>query len=221
MKHLLLGAGLFGRSLALRLVELGAEVFIVDHNEGTLEQIRDLVSSAIIAESTDKETLRTIVDECKPDYAVICFGESFDATLMTVIYLKEFGVGKIFARASSYMQGEILKRLGVSSVILPEALMGQRLASTLILGESEQLLLDSENSIVKVRIPQLIVGKKLTDLKAEKHGVKVLFVHREYIEHKVSKTIFPDENPKLENGDNLVLLGSARRITKFVARISE
>ena len=221
MRHLLLGAGLFGKSLALRLVELGAEVILVDHSEEALEQAQDLITSAIVAESTDREALRSIYEQYEPDGVVVCFGESFDATLMTVIYLKEFGAGTIVARASNNMQGEILKRLGVSAVILPEAMMGQRIADDIILGETEQLMLDLENTIARIKAPATVFGKKLSELETEKHGVTPLFVHREYIAHKVSKLIAPDENPELQEGDNLVLLGYPRRIAKFIEKLRE
>ncbi|RKZ28061.1 hypothetical protein DRQ26_01900 [bacterium] len=221
MKHLLLGAGIFGKSLALRLIELGDEVFIVDHNEAALESVKDMVTSALVAESTNRDTLNEIVEKFSPDDVVVCFGESFDATMMSVIYLKDLGVSRIYARASNYMQGEILNRLGVNSVILPEAMMGQRFADSLVLGENEQLILDSENTIARVKIPQNVVGKKLSELEVEKSGIKVLFVHREYIAHKVSKTISPQENPQLDEGDNLVVLGATRRIAKFINRLNK
>ncbi len=219
MKHLLLGAGIFGKNLALRLVELGDEAFIIDHKEEAFGQVKDMVTGAVVAESTNRDALKEIVDKFKPDDVVVCFGESFDAAMMAVIYLKDLGVKKIHARASNYMQGEILNRLGVNSVILPEAMMGQRFANSLVLGENEQLILDSENTIARVKIPDSAVGKKLSELAIEKHGIKTLFVHREYIAHKVTKTIPPQEDPQLESGDNLVLIGSSRRIAKFINKV--
>ncbi len=221
MRYLLLGGGIFGRNLALRLVELGAEAFVVDRNEDALEPIRDMVTGAIVAESTDRETLREIIQKYTPDGVIVCFGESFDATMLTVIYLKDFGVSEITARASNPMQGEILKRLGVKTVVLPEAMMGQRFADNIVLGESEQIILDSENSIARIRVPKAIIGKRLSELNAKKHGVSVLFVHREYVAHKVSKMIFPDEDPKFDDGDSLIIIGSPRRIAKFIEKISQ
>jgi len=97
--------------------------------------------------------------------------------------------------------------------------MGQRFANSLVLGENEQLILDSENTIARVKIPDSAVGKKLSELAIEKHGIKTLFVHREYIAHKVTKTIPPQEDPQLESGDNLVLIGSSRRIAKFINKV--
>ncbi len=210
---------MFGRSAARRLVELGAEVIAVDHSEEAVAQVQDMVTRALVAESTDKDTLKAIIDEFHPDGVVICFGESFDATMTTVVYLKEFGVDYIVARASSIMQGEILRRLGVKNIVLPEAVMGQRVADSIVLGESEGITLDAENSIVRVRLPKSAFGKRLSELEPQKHGITPLFVHREYLAHKVSKLIPPDEDPELEEGDNLVVLGSPRRIAKFVAKL--
>ena len=220
MKYLLFGAGLFGKSLAEKLVELGARVLLLDRNEDALESVHEFVTAEVIADVGDKEVLKDIIELYKPDGAVVCFGESFNTTLLTVIYLKEFGVKNISARASSVLQGEILKRLGVNSVILPEVVMGERYAGDLVFGEGELLHLDNENSIARIRVPEQTIGKTLPELEPQKFGVSTLFIHREYVEHKVSKFIQPSENPKLEKGDNLVLLGSPRRIVKFVAKIS-
>ena len=221
MKHLLLGAGLFGKSLAIRLVELGSEVILIDHIEDTLNGVKDLVTAAIVAETTDKDTLTEIQKKYNIQHAVICFGESFDATMLAVVYLKDMGIDDIVARASNNMQREILKKLGVKTIVLPETMMGMKIADGIILGESEQLTLDRDNTIARIRIPKEIFGKNLSEIKVDKFGIKTLFIHREYIQHKVSKLIPPDENPKLEEGDNIVLLGSPRRIAKFVNNINK
>ena len=72
-----------------------------------------------------------------------------------------------------------------------------------------------------MRLPKSEIGKTLDQLEFKKHGVEILFVHREYLAQKVSKLIKPDENPKLEQDDNLVLLGLPRRIAKFIESLGK
>jgi len=216
MRYLVFGAGVFGKSVSVKLVELGAEVFLIDHNEEALECVRDQVTGVLVAESTDKDTVREIVERKKSDGAFICFGDSFDASLLVVIYLKEFGIEQIIARASNQMQADILNRLGIDQVILPEIMMGEMMGEYIIIGESEQLKIDREISIIRVKLPKSASGKKLSELEAKKMGIEVLFVHRIYLSPRVTKLIKPEEDPKLEDGDNLVLMGLPRRIVKFI-----
>lgn len=219
MRFLLLGAGAFGKSLASNLVELGAEVLLLDKNEDALQQMRDTVTAAIIADATEKDTLKDIVELYKPRGVVICFGESFNATLQAVMYLKEFGVSDIVVRASGVLQGEILKRLGIGYVVLPETIMGQRVARDLMLKETDVLMLDQTSSVARVPVSRVIIGKHLSEIEIPKHGLTILFVYREYRTHKLSKIIRPEEDPVLENGDSIIVLGPIRRIARFLNKI--
>ncbi len=219
MRYLLLGAGAFGKSLAKNLVELGAEVLLLDKNEEALQQMRDVITAAIIADATEKEILKDIIDLYKPSGVVVCFGESFNATLQTVIHLKDFNISNIVVRASGVLQGEILKRLGITNIVLPETIMGQRVARDLMLKETDVLMLDYSNSIARVPASRVIIGKHLSEIEIAKHGLTTLFVHREYRTHKLSKIIRPEEDPILENGDSIIVLGPIRRVARFLNKI--
>ena len=221
MRYIVFGAGIFGKSVSTKLADLGAEVYVVDHNKDSLESIRDLVSGVMIIESTEKDATTEVVEKVKPDAALVCFGESFDATLLVVIYLKELGIKHIIARASNSMQGEILEKLGVERVILPEKMMGERMGEHIILGESEQLQLDSETAIARICLPKSAEGKTLDQFDAKKFGIEILFVHRVYVKQRISKIIKTDENPKLSADDNLIVLGAPKRISKFVEQIQK
>jgi len=221
MRYLVLGAGLYGRSLARRLMELGSEVVVVDRDEETIDDMKELVTNAVIADITDRQVLEEIVDRFKPDSAAVCFGESFDVTMLACIYLRELGIKEIVARASSVMQGEILRRLGIDWIVLPEQDSGERIAEYIILGESEQIKLDPETSLARLRLPKSVVGKTLSELPFKKFGIECLFVHRVYVTPHVSKLIPPSEDPQLEEGDNLIVVGSPRRIARFIDGIKK
>ncbi len=221
MKYIVIGVGLYGESLATRLVELGAEVIVVDKNEQTVAAIQDMVTEAVVADCSDKEALKEVINRYKPDGAAVGFGENFDASMLVCIYLRELGITEIVARASSEIQAEILRRMGINWIILPEQIMGERIGEYIMLGESEQIKLDSETSIVRLKLPINIHGKVLSELSLKKHGITPLFVHRVYIQPDLSKLIPPSENPELEEDDNLILIGSPRRIAKFISHLKK
>ncbi len=219
MRYLIFGAGLFGKALAERLSELGAEVYVVDHSESAVEEIKDFVAGAIVGESSQRKTVEEIVARTKPDVCVACFGESFDATLLVVIYLKDMGIPHIIARASNKLQEEILYKLGVEKVILPEVMMGERLGEHIILGESEFLPLDPENAIARVRIPDGVEPFPVQDIPGKKDDIQLLFIHRAYLKDKVFKTIPADQAEEILPGDNLVVMGNPKRISGFVKKL--
>ncbi|RKZ35094.1 hypothetical protein DRQ33_00590 [bacterium] len=219
MRYIIFGAGLFGKSIAKRLVELGAEVHIVDRQEEALESIKDYVAGAIIAESTEREAIVEIVNKINPDEAIICFGESFDVSLLLTVYLHELGVKHIIARASNPMQGEILRRLGVNYVILPEIITAERMGEYLILGENDLLTLDNEHTIARIKVPPKITGKTVAELNTKKYGIKILFIHREYMENELFKLIQPENNIELTENDNLILLGHPNKLARFVKQV--
>lgn len=213
MRYLIIGAGLFGKSLATRLVELGAEVLLVDKEESALEPVKDLVTEVAIADTGRKDILAELLK--KPvDTAIICFGQDFGTTMLNAIYLLELGCEQIWARAANILQAEILRKIGVKRVILPEVVTAERLAESIILGEIEKITLDPETVIVRLRIPPAFVGKEVTEIQFSKYGVQCLYVHRFY-STGLSKLIPLSENPVLENNDNLILIGQPKRILKI------
>ena len=216
MKYLIFGAGLFGRSLAKRLSALGAEVHVVDHNESAIEDVKDFVASAVVGESTERETVEHLVEKINPDVCAVCFGENFDATLLAVIYLNNVGVKHIVARASNELQKEILEKLGVERIVLPEVMMGERTGEHIILGESEFLPLDPENAVARVHVPEKIQPHLIDQLPLKKFGLTLLFVHRFYIKDKISKIIHAEQVEQILPRDNIIILGNPKKISEFV-----
>ena len=219
MRYLIFGAGLFGKSLARRLTELGAQVYVVDHNEAAVDEVKDAVAGAIVGESTEREIVTQIVEKVKPDVCAVCFGENFDATLLATIYLKELGIRHIIARASNHLQKQILHKLGVEQVVLPEVMMGERTGEHIILGESEFLPLDAETAVARVRVPEKLESQPPDAIPLKKYSLTLLFVHRMYLRDKVFKIIFPPQLDEIAGGDNLVVLGNPGKIAEFVKEL--
>ena len=218
---IIFGVGTFGQSLAKKAADLGAHVTIVDKDADSLRDIRDLVAEARIIDATDERAVKGKLGD-KYDTAVIAMHKDFGAVLLLIIYLREMNIKHIIARAETYMQRNVLTKLGVEQVIMPEYEMGNRVAERLILDRSEQLALTGDEGIVHIPVPQKLIGTTIGDFKKlDSYHLRLIFVRREYLNQDFSRLIEPsDKNTELTKNDYLVLLGKTRRIAKMIDDLS-
>ena len=115
----ILGVGLFGFHLGRHLYEKGHDVIAVDISKTKVQKIKDHVSEAIVADTRDKEALIAIgIGDV--DTAVVCIGTQMQASILTTLQLKEIGVKRIMAKATSDDHGLILKKIGAHEVFFPQ-----------------------------------------------------------------------------------------------------
>ena len=55
-----LGIGNFGFYLAVNLYKKGHEVLVVDSDQSRIQEIKDLVNQAVVADATDREALKSL-----------------------------------------------------------------------------------------------------------------------------------------------------------------
>ena len=117
-KFAVIGVGKYGRTIAKRIAEKGAQVFAFDNSEEKIELIKDDVAFAVTLDSTDARALATqnIMDM---DAVVVAIGENFEATVLTSVHLMDMGVKRIIARASGDHQKLILEKIGVKEILTP------------------------------------------------------------------------------------------------------
>ena len=106
-----LGLGVFGKSLALALENLGAEVIAIDKDIKLVEEVVDEVTYAVAADFTDISQLEEIgIGDC--DIAVIATGTRLEETLIGIINLKELGIPQIIAKVTNERYIEVLEKVG-------------------------------------------------------------------------------------------------------------
>ena len=83
----IIGLGKFGYYLAVHLYEKGHEVLAIDKNPKPVQEIKDQVSQAIIADATDRKALEAL--ELKEmDTAVVCIGSILSNSILATLNLK-------------------------------------------------------------------------------------------------------------------------------------
>ena len=163
-KLLVIGLGNFGLNLARVLTENGCEVLGIDSGRDPVDRAKDFVDHAIIADATSREVLSSLPLK-DFEAAIVSTGQEMAKSILISFYLKEMGFKNIISRAISDDHGEILKKIGVSSIVFPEKDMAVRIANRLSLKNAlDYLPLGEDYGISEVRPPSSFHGKSLKDL---------------------------------------------------------
>ena len=210
------GLGQFGTTLAEALVQQGAEVLAFDTNPERVEAVKERVSVAVQLDSTDERALRAVGLE-QVQTAIVTMGSNIEANILTTALLKQLGVPRVFARATTATQERILRAIGANKIINVEREMGEAIATTLAIGEVHRFFtLATGHSIVEIDVPETLVGKTVEEAQLrQRHNVNIVAIKkrkpdvdergRRMLREEVS--IVPKPADKLEEGDLLVLAG--------------
>lgn len=207
-----IGVGRFGHALIEELVNLEANVLVIDKNFEKIEKIAKLVTNAICLDSTDIEALKEISINSY-DTVVVATGMNVDNSILTTLILKDLGVKEIYVKVQSEYHARVVEKLGVDPehLIWPEQSTGKRLAKILISGNFlEYLQLDQEYSFISIQVSKKIVGKNLLELDIrKKFGVNIVAIKRN------DRIVIPSSQTPFEMKDELLLVGRNDLIQKF------
>ena len=106
-----IGLGKFGFHVAKGLAQQGLNVIAADLNEDHVREVNEYVQDAVILDSTDMRALRE-AGIGNVDVAIVSIGENIEASILTVMALKELGVETVIAKAITTVHGQILSKLG-------------------------------------------------------------------------------------------------------------
>lgn len=176
-QFVVIGLGNSGYFLARHLTVLGHDVLVIDSSPEKIQDITASVSQAVVADSTRKKQMASLPLN-KVDSVVVCIGEDLEASLLTVLNLKELGVKHIIAKSSSPAHTVILEKLGVSDIFHPERDMSISLAERMNRPNMLDYLPFMEGfSIVELACPEKFIGKSLKELSlTSKYGVQVIAI---------------------------------------------
>jgi trk system potassium uptake protein TrkA len=213
MKATIIGLGSFGTNVAQTLYERGHEVLAIDKSKERIEWAKDFTSHAVHADSTEKKNLEALgVREM--DAVVVSLGHELEASVLTVLYLRELGVKRIIAKALNEDHGKILSAVGATEVVYPEKEMAIRTALRLVSPNVlDSLSLISGVSIQEIAPPERFIGRSLRDLDLRnRFGIQVLAV-RELVPER---TVFvPPADFIIKDSDILIVMGEEKSLEKI------
>lgn len=133
---------------------------------------------------------------------------------MTCVALKAVGVKNVICKASTTTHRDVLLRVGVDRVVLPEHEGGARLATEIAYPHLvARIDLTPEATITEVLAPPSLVGRTLEEIDVDAtYGLRVLaFVRRG------KASIPPPMQELLRDGDRLVVFGRPAATQRFIS----
>lgn len=161
---LVIGLGRFGTNLALRLMDSGNEVLVIDSDEEAVSRIAPHVTQAKVGDCMDEEVLASLgVDGF--DFCFVCISDNFQSSLETTSLLKELGAPMVVAKANRDLHARLLLKIGADEVIFPERDMAQRAAMRFsVNGALEYIELAPGYAIMELNVPDHWAGSTILDL---------------------------------------------------------
>jgi trk system potassium uptake protein len=209
--YAVIGLGRFGLSIASKLYEAGQDVMGIDIDEERINDGKLSLTHAVVLDSTEEESLKSVGIR-NFDYVIVAIGNDMQASILSVMLLKEMGVQKVIAKALNKRHGQVLTKVGADWVIHPERDMGERVAHQLLSPNVLNYIeLSSEYNIEELMVPPDIIQRNLRDLdlRAKYNLTAIAIVNNENI------IISPSPDHILQHGDKLVVLGHRDNINEF------
>ncbi|MCD6166629.1 TrkA family potassium uptake protein [candidate division KSB1 bacterium] len=208
-----IGLSNFGYYLTKYLVDEGFPVMVIDSDKERVDKVKSFVQKAIIADATDKETLKNLGLQ-DVDVVVVCLGERIDSSVLVTLHLRELGVKEIIVKSVTEDHEKILDIIGATSTVFPERDMAFRIAQSISHPNVlEYIPLGHDISVIEIVPPKEFIGKTLSELNLRnKYGIQVLVV-KEMIPEKVS--LIPRADYKIKDSDILVVIGKDKDLKKI------
>ena len=206
-----MGLGTFGSKLALELSQAGHSVIAIDRSKAIINDVKDKVTEAVIADITNPDTIKEI-DVQKFDAVILGMSSHFEDLILALTLVKQEGAKKIIAKANTDLQKRILLRLGADEVIQPEQAIAERLAKRLSMSNISDMFTFKGSTIAEVKVPPSLSGKSIRELDMrQKYNISLLLIK------KPGRGIENIWNPDmiLDEGDELTIIGEEKNIIKI------
>lgn len=224
MEALVIGLGVFGKSLSENLKRQGAVVVGIDIDEKVIKESTRFLDQTVRTDATLEDSLRVLGVE-NFDYVFVCIGVDMQASLLVTLHLNNLGARKIIARSNSAEHSLILQRLGANRVITPEIETGKRLAQEITSNFSSFMQFSDNFAVVQMEVMKGMVGKNLRELDLrQKHKVNVLSIRKSipYVDSQGEDSVFkgeeevPSPDYRFNLFDKIFVMGDLKNIRKFM-----
>ncbi|HSV56693.1 MAG TPA: NAD-binding protein, partial [Magnetospirillaceae bacterium] len=127
----ILGLSWFGKNVLEELLELGAEVLIVDKDRDVIDLYGDHPVAAVVLDIMNEEILRNALPKGL-DGVVIDMGDKIEASILATSYCRKLGIPRIFVKAVTEGHAEILEMVGATKVVFPNREAAKRITPLLM-----------------------------------------------------------------------------------------
>ncbi|MBO5262542.1 MAG: TrkA family potassium uptake protein [Clostridia bacterium] len=212
---LIIGMGRFGRHLAMRMLELGNDVMIVDKDANLIDMMSPYCPDASICDCTNENVLKSLgVDEF--DICFVTIGEDFQSSLVITSHLKALGAKCVVAKAGQDIQADLLRKIGADEVIYPEKEIAEKVAVRYNSNNIFDFIpLTSDFSIYEVPVLKDWIGKTIVEVNVrQQYNVSIIG-----IKNSTSLNTMPNANYVFNRDDHIIIVGKATDVFKLTSKI--
>ncbi len=209
--YAIFGLGSFGSKLAAELSRTDSNVVAVDINVERINDIRDKVTEAIVADVSNEDAVREL-DVKKFDAIILGMSTHFESLVLALTLLKQEGARKVIVKAANRIQERILYRLGADEVIQPDQDVAERLSRRLTLDNISDFFAFKGSAIAEVMVPEEFTGQSLRQLDLRnRYNITVLLIRKP----GGSPGSIWSPDTILEQGDQLTVFGNQKSIIEL------
>lgn len=209
--YAVIGLGKFGFHIAKGLAEQGMDIIAIDNDPHKIQVMSEYIEDALILDSTDIKALQE-AGVVGLDTVIISIGENIEASILTLMALKELENKTIIAKAITLTHGEILARLGAFKVIYPERESAKKLVENLVGNVViDQVDFSSTIKIAKFSVTPALIGKLVKD-------IELMFeneIHLIACKTRDNWTFDVEKTYKIRENDMLAFIGKKAFIEKL------
>jgi len=176
----ILGLDNFGRDALNELLNLNADVLVIDKDKELIDNFKDTEVSAVALDVINPGNLRKVLPETL-DGVIIDMGRSIEASILATSYCVKLKIPLVVAVAETEAHGEILSLVGATNVIFPNIEAARRVTRRIMSNAFlNYMVVNDSLAIGEIKIPDILIGKKLIDSRLrENYGLNLLFVRKE------------------------------------------
>lgn len=208
-----IGLGIFGINLVKELCKSGVEVIAIDKVKEAVQHVRDCATKAIVADGTDTEIMSTIGLR-EDDLVVVSFGEDLAASTLITLHLRQMKVKNIIVKAPNEDHKLILEKVGATEVIIPEKIMADKIAKSIVSPNVLDYIPLSEDYIIcEIAPPASFIGKSIAELQLRNRFHVDVIAVRDTLTEKIQ--MIPAANFVVKDSEVLVVVGRGADIDKI------
>ncbi|MBO5439566.1 MAG: TrkA family potassium uptake protein [Clostridia bacterium] len=211
---LIIGMGRFGRNLALRMLDMGNDVMIIDKDVSIIDAMSTKCPDATIGDCTNEDVLKAL-DVSEFDICFVTIGEDFQSSLIITSYLKALGAKCVVAKANQDIQADLLKKIGADEIVYPEKEIAEKLAMRYNSDNIfDYIQLTSDYSIYEIPILKEWVGKTIVEINVrQNYKISIIAI-------KVGSTLIPSPSASYVFGrdDHIVVIGKPTDVFKITSK---
>lgn len=173
----IIGLDFFGKQVFDELLELGAEILVIDRDTQVIDAYKDSNVTAYVLDVLNEESLKHILP-ATIDGVVIDLGSHIEASILATSYCRKLGIKNIVVKAETEAHAEILGIVGATRIVFPNREAAKRIAP-LLLSSTLLSYLPVGGSLViaEIAIPDAFFSKTILEVDIrKKHGLNLISV---------------------------------------------